>query len=82
MIKIIIGAVAGYVLGSKAGRERYEKIRKMSAEVANKPAAQQAINAVQAKVPAMLRGKKPLHAAPEPDQSDVYVDGDPSIPGD
>jgi hypothetical protein len=59
-----------------------KKIRKMSAEVAEKPAVQQAISLVQAKVPAMLRRKEPLHAAPQPDRNDVFLDGNASIPGD
>ncbi|MEO5874643.1 MAG: YtxH domain-containing protein [Streptosporangiaceae bacterium] len=38
----IVGAATGYVLGAKAGRERYEQIRKAARRVAQNPAVQSA----------------------------------------
>jgi hypothetical protein len=35
---VAAGFAAGYVLGSKAGRERYEQISRAAQEFANKPA--------------------------------------------
>lgn len=39
-IFLIIGFSAGYVLGAKAGRKRYEQIRKVSSKVWNSPPVQ------------------------------------------
>ena len=41
---LLIGFAAGYVLGSKAGRERYEQIRKMARTVADNPPIRQVID--------------------------------------
>ena len=38
---LLIGFAAGYVLGRKAGRERYEQIRKIASVVANNPPVKQ-----------------------------------------
>lgn len=38
---LLIGFVAGYVLGARAGRERYEQILRVSAEVRRHPAVAQ-----------------------------------------
>jgi len=43
------GLAAGFVLGARAGRERYEQIKRLGRHVAESPAAQQAAGAVQAK---------------------------------
>ena len=42
MRKLLILAVfgAGYVLGSKAGRQRYEQIKRLSRQVADNPTVQ------------------------------------------
>ncbi|WP_405581116.1 YtxH domain-containing protein [Streptomyces sp. NBC_01190] len=37
-LTFITGAVVGYVLGARAGRERYEQIRKIAQQVAQNPA--------------------------------------------
>ena len=41
---LMIGFAAGYVLGSKAGRERYEQIRKMALAVAENPPIRQVLD--------------------------------------
>jgi len=46
-ITLGIGFAAGYVLGSRAGRERYEQIVDMAQSVANKPQVQKAADSVQ-----------------------------------
>jgi hypothetical protein len=43
-----LGLAAGFVLGARAGRERYEQIRRFARKVADSPATQQARAAVQA----------------------------------
>ncbi len=50
MIRLVIGIAIGYVLGSRAGRERYEQIQRWSAKVADHPAVQGTAGFVQAKV--------------------------------
>ncbi|MFI7443811.1 YtxH domain-containing protein [Nonomuraea indica] len=45
-----IGLAVGYVLGSKAGRERYEQIKKTAQRVADNPRFQQTAGVVNAQV--------------------------------
>ncbi|WP_020553219.1 hypothetical protein [Embleya scabrispora] len=41
-LTFVTGLAIGYVLGTKAGRERYEQIRKLSGTVAGSPPARKA----------------------------------------
>jgi hypothetical protein len=41
---LLIGFAAGYVLGSKAGRERYEQIRKVARTIAENPPIRQVLD--------------------------------------
>ena len=43
-----VGLGVGYVLGTRAGRERYEQMVKLARKAADSPAVQQAAGAVQA----------------------------------
>ena len=43
-----IGIAAGYVLGSRAGRQRYEQIKRLSRAVRKNPAVQHAADRAQA----------------------------------
>ena len=47
-ITFMTGLATGYVLGARAGRERYEQMRKMARGVADNPTVQQAAGAMQA----------------------------------
>ena len=47
-IPFIVGLAIGYVLGTRAGRERYEQLQKMARQVRDNPSVQQAAGAVQA----------------------------------
>jgi hypothetical protein len=49
-IAFISGLAAGFVLGTRAGRERYEQMRRVASKVAGSPAAQQAVAAIQNQV--------------------------------
>ncbi|MEO9326121.1 hypothetical protein ABFT23_21700 [Nocardioides sp. C4-1] len=51
MSKLTLGLAfaAGYVVGAKAGRERYEQIRKSAAKVAENPRVQSATDAAKEK---------------------------------
>lgn len=63
---LVIGAT-GYVLGSRAGRERYEQIKAQATKVWNKPVVQGAVDNVEqaAKSTASDVGSKVAGAASE-----------------
>jgi hypothetical protein len=50
------GFALGFVLGTRAGRERYEQMKKLARSVAENPAVQQAAGALQARATDALRG--------------------------
>ena len=50
MVRLVLGIGIGYVLGSRAERERYEQIKRWTSKVADHPAVQGAAGFVQAKV--------------------------------
>jgi membrane protein DedA with SNARE-associated domain len=58
MFRLLLGAAIGYVLGSRAGRERYEQIKRWTSRAADHPAVQGAAGFVQAKVGELLPGGK------------------------
>ncbi len=43
MIRIVLAAGAGYVLGTKAGRRRYEQINRTARAIATSPVTKKAI---------------------------------------
>lgn len=45
----VIGAAVGYVLGSKAGRERYEQLKRAARKVADNPTVQEAAGTVRSR---------------------------------
>ncbi|MCM3659239.1 YtxH domain-containing protein [Agromyces mediolanus] len=45
-ILFVVGLGVGYVLGTRAGRERYEQIKRAAEGVWNQPAVQQGVNTV------------------------------------
>jgi hypothetical protein len=58
MFRLAIGFAIGYVLGAKAGHERYEQIRRLSSMVSDSPAVQGVAGFVEAKIGNSLPGKK------------------------
>ena len=46
-ISLLIAAGAGYVLGSRAGRERYEQIKQQTTKAWNNPTVQDTVDQVQ-----------------------------------
>lgn len=52
VIRLVLGAAIGYVLGSRAGRDRYEQIKRWANRVADHPAVQGLAGLVRAKLPA------------------------------
>lgn len=45
MIQFVVGAAAGYVLGTKAGRKRYHQLKNAYQRAMHSPAAQKAVAA-------------------------------------
>jgi hypothetical protein len=58
MLKFLLGAAIGYVLGAKAGHERYEQLRRTYQRVADHPAVQGAAGVVRARVEETMNGGK------------------------
>jgi hypothetical protein len=50
MLKFLLGAAAGYVLGARAGHERYEQLVRTYQRIADHPAVQGAAGVVRARV--------------------------------
>lgn len=50
MWKFLLGAAVGYVLGARAGHERYEQLRRTYQRIADHPAVQGAAGVVRARV--------------------------------
>jgi hypothetical protein len=49
------GLAAGFVVGARAGRERYEQIKKLARTAADNPAVQQAAGALQAQTAGLAK---------------------------
>jgi hypothetical protein len=56
----LLGGAIGYVLGSRAGRERYEQTIRMCRQVVDHPTVQGAAGVVSAKI-TNVRGRTPQH---------------------
>ncbi|MFB9307912.1 type IV secretory pathway TrbL component [Agromyces hippuratus] len=69
-ILFVVGLGVGYVLGTRAGRERYEQIRKAAEGVWNTPVVQQGVDTV-----------KGFAAEKVGDLSDTVLDGVKSLIG-
>ena len=54
-ITFLAGLAAGFVLGTRAGRQRYEQMKKLARSAADNPAVQQAAGALQAQATGMLK---------------------------
>lgn len=57
MLRFLLGAAVGYVLGSRAGRERYEQLVRTYERVADHPAVQGAAGVVRARVEEKVTGR-------------------------
>jgi hypothetical protein len=57
-ITFLSGLAAGFILGARAGRERYEQIKRAGRRMADSPAAQQAAGAVQAQAAGLAKAAK------------------------
>ena len=69
------GLAVGFVLGARAGRERYEQLKRATRRVTDSPAAQQAAGAVQAQAANLAKATKQKVAGGLPDKVTNYVPG-------
>jgi hypothetical protein len=56
MLRFLLGMAIGYVLGAKAGTERYEQLRRNYQRVTDHPAVQGAAGVVRARVEEAVNG--------------------------
>jgi hypothetical protein len=57
-IAFFAGLAAGFVIGARAGRERYEQLKKLARKAADSPAVQQAAGAAQAQAAGLARSAR------------------------
>jgi hypothetical protein len=57
-ITFLSGLATGFVLGTRAGRERYDQLKQLWIRVTDSPAAQQAAGAVQAQAAGLAKAAK------------------------
>ena len=74
-ITFLTGLAVGFVLGARAGRERYEQLKRATRRVADSPAAQQAAGAVQAQAANLAKATRQKVADGLPDKVTDYVPG-------
>jgi hypothetical protein len=58
VVRLVLGIAIGYVLGAKAGHERYEQILRVTSKAVDNPAVQGVAGFVQAKVSGILPDRK------------------------
>jgi hypothetical protein len=58
MLRFLLGAAVGYVLGAKAGHERYELLRRTYQRISDHPTVQGAAGVVRARVEERIIGDK------------------------
>ncbi len=73
-----LGLAAGYVLGSRAGRERYERLKSTATDVWKSPRVQDTVQATEQAAQDHLR--QAAEAVKDKVQSDKDVDGATSQP--
>jgi hypothetical protein len=66
----LLGAAVGYVLGARAGRERYEQIARTYHRIADHPAVQGAAGVARAKVTDTVRNGVNAFRGTPPDEED------------
>jgi hypothetical protein len=71
MMGFLLGVATGYVLGARAGRERYEQIVRTYHRVADHPAVQGAAGVAKAKVSDTVRGRVQAFRGSRPDDETV-----------
>ena len=77
MVRLVLGVAVGYVLGARAGRERYEQMKRLTAMATDNPAVHGLGGFLQAKVSAVLpNGRRHEPRRPDPAHLDTpHLDG-------
>ena|ERR1700733_13082145 len=57
-VTFVAGLAAGFIMGTRAGRERYEQMKKMARRAADNPAVQQAAGAAAAQASGLAKNAK------------------------
>jgi hypothetical protein len=57
-ITFLAGLAVGFVIGTRAGRERYEQLKQLASKAKDSPAIQQAAGAAQAQAASLARAAK------------------------
>ncbi|MGH3155736.1 MAG: hypothetical protein ACRDNF_04030 [Streptosporangiaceae bacterium] len=57
-VTFVAGLAAGFVMGTRAGRERYEQMKKVARRAADNPAVQQAAGAAAAQAAGLAKSAK------------------------
>jgi len=57
-VTFLAGLAVGFVIGARAGRERYEQLKKLARRAADSPAVQQAAGAAQAQAAGLARSAR------------------------
>ena len=74
MIRLVLAAGAAYVLGAKAGRGRYEQIRKTASAVAGSPATKKVIEVSRQKLSDSLNTQPKLEPMKQVDEdTQLYI---------
>lgn len=58
MMSFLLGGAIGYVLGTKAGRERYEQLQRAGRELMQQPTVQKAVDTAKTKSREMFKGAR------------------------
>ena len=61
-LSFVVGAAAGYVLGTKAGRERYEEIRRRARRLAGSQTVQSTAGVMQAQLETLVEQARTVAA--------------------
>ncbi|MGB3772887.1 MAG: hypothetical protein WBF79_06270 [Rhodococcus sp. (in: high G+C Gram-positive bacteria)] len=76
MMRMIVGVAAGYVLGTKAGRARYEQISRATKAVASSPATKKVVAAGRQKLSDSLNTQPKLEPMKQVDDTQLYIPHD------
>ncbi|MGC0252077.1 YtxH domain-containing protein [Pseudactinotalea sp. Z1748] len=54
-VLFVLGAAVGYLLGSRAGQEHYEKVKEQAKSVWENPSVQEKVNAAESRIGTVVR---------------------------
>ena len=77
----IVGFAVGYVIGARAGRERYEQMKKAATQVAQSPPVQKATQAAGAKATELTKAAKDKAASRVPKLTETAKSGASKVRG-